>query len=103
KEVDGNVKRVPVKERYPVLTIVLYFGERLWEYPKNLKECFYPPLAEDEITDAIKEYIQDYRIHVFDIPRLTKEQVQMFQPGSIRPPDRKHEKRLRTDFRNGSL
>ena len=79
KEVDGNVKRVPVKERYPVLTIVLYFGERLWEYPKNLKECFYPPLAEDEITDAIKEYIQDYRIHVFDIPRLTKEQVQMFQ------------------------
>ena len=79
KTADGKAKRVAVKERYPVLTIVLYFGEKLWNYPKSLKECFYPPLAEDEVTEALKEYIQDYRIHVFDIPRLTKEQVQMFR------------------------
>lgn len=79
KEIDGEVKRVSVKERYPVLTIVLYFGEKLWKYPTSLKECFEPPLAEDEITEVLKKYIQDYRVHVFDIPRLTKEQVQMFQ------------------------
>jgi len=79
KEINGEVKRVPVKERYPVLTIVLYFGEKLWNYPRSLKDCFYPPLEGDEITNDLEEYIQDYRIHVFDIPRLTKEQVQMFQ------------------------
>ena len=79
KEIDGEVKRVPVKERYPVLTIVLYFGEKLWKYPTSLKECFEPPLAEDEITEVLKKYIQDYQVHVFDIPRLSKEQVQMFQ------------------------
>ena len=27
----------------------------------------------------LKKYIQDYQVHVFDIPRLSKEQVQMFQ------------------------
>lgn len=79
KTVGGKVKRVSVKERYPVLTIVLYFGEKLWSYPRNLKECFYPSLEGDEITNALKEYIQDYRIHVFDIPRLSMEQVQMFR------------------------
>jgi len=79
KVIDGEVKRVPVKERYPVLTIVLYFGEKLWKYPTSLKECFEPPLAEDEQTRVLMKYIQDYQIHVFDVPRLSKEQVQMFQ------------------------
>lgn len=79
KDVKGEQKKMPVKERYPVLTIVLYFGKELWNYPKNLMECFEPPLAEDEITKVLRTYIQDYRVHVFDIPRLTKEQVQLFR------------------------
>ena len=62
-----------------MVTIVLYFGKEGWDYPKNLIECFEPPLAEDEITEVLKEYIQDYRVHVFDIPRLTKEQVRLFR------------------------
>lgn len=36
-------------------------------------------MAEDEITNVLKKYIQDYRVHVFDIPRLSREQVQMFR------------------------
>ena len=79
KEVNGEIKKVLVKERYPVLTIVLYFGKELWNYSKNLKDCFYPPLAENEVKEILKEYIQDYKVHVFDIPRLTSEQVQMFR------------------------
>ena len=79
KEIKGERKQVPAKERYPVVTIVLYFGQELWNYPKSLKECFEPPLAEDEITKVLKEYIQDYRVHLFDIPRLTEKQVQLFQ------------------------
>ena len=79
KEINGKRKKIPVKERYPVLTIVLYFGKELWNYPKNLMECFEPPLTMDEVSEILKEYIQDYRVHVFDIPRLSKEQVQMFR------------------------
>ena len=79
KEINGKRRMMPVKERYPVLTIVLYFGKELWNYPRSLMECFEPPLAEDGISEVLREYIQDYRVHVFDIPRLSKEQVQMFR------------------------
>lgn len=65
--------------RYPVVTIVLYFGEALWNYPKNLKECFYPPLPKGEAGLILDEYIQDYKVHIFDIPRLSKETVAKFQ------------------------
>lgn len=76
---DDIVKRVPCKERYPVITIVLYFGKELWSYPKNLCNCFYPPLAENEVTRVLKKYIQDYKIHIFDIPRLKPEDVKRFR------------------------
>ena len=79
KMVDGNVKRIPVKERYPVLTIVLYFGKKLWNHPRSLKECFAPSLEKSKVMDVLNRYIQDYQVHVFDIPRLSKEQVQLFQ------------------------
>lgn len=77
--VDGKVRQVPVKERYPVITIVLYFGKELWKYPKNLCGCFYPELPQTEAMQVLKQYIQDYKIHVFDIPRLTPEQVKRFR------------------------
>ena len=77
--VNGESNRVSVKERHPVVTIVLYFGKELWNYPKNLKGCFEPKLPEDEITKLLDQYIQDYKITVFDIPRLPKETVQQFQ------------------------
>lgn len=67
------------KECYPVITIILYFGKELWSYPKNLLESFEPPLPEDEVTELLREYIQDYKIHVFDIPRLSREQVKLFR------------------------
>ena len=65
--------------RFPVITIVLYFGKKPWTCPKNLKGCFYPPLPQDNVGRLLDEYIQDYKVHVFDIPRLPKETVQLFQ------------------------
>ena len=32
--------------RYPVITIVLYFGDSPWYYPRNLQNCLLPALAE---------------------------------------------------------
>ena len=77
--INGELKQMLVKERYPVVTIVLYFGKELWKYPKKLTECFYPPLPDDEVSKMLKKYIQDYRVHVFDIPRLSGETVRKFR------------------------
>jgi len=65
--------------RCPVVTIILYFGEKPWNYPQNLKGCFYPPLPKDKAGKLLDSYIQDYKIHVFDIPRLPKETREKFQ------------------------
>lgn len=67
------------KERYPIVTIVLYFGKSLWKHPVHLKDSFYPALPDDEITAVLREYIQDYKCHVFDIPRLSMETVRQFR------------------------
>jgi len=67
------------KERYPVITIVLYFGKEPWNAPVNLTECFHPKLPDNEITEILKKYIQDYKINVFDIPRLSMGEVRKFK------------------------
>lgn len=65
--------------RCPVITIILYFGEEPWRCPQNIKGCFYPPLPQDEAGKILDKYIQDYKIHVFDIPRLSREKRGKFQ------------------------
>ncbi len=65
-EVEGG------KERYPVITLVLYFGyERRWK-----KRTLYEIM---DIPEELKPYVSDYRMNVFEIAWLTDEQVQMFQ------------------------
>lgn len=58
--------------RYPVVTLVLYFGDKPWAGPKSLHECL-------EIPEEIKEYVNDYQIRVVNIPYLTDDQVAEFQ------------------------
>lgn len=60
------------KERYPVITMVLYFGKNRWRTYKSLHDCVYVP-------KELSLYIQDYKINVFEIAHLTPEQVNMFQ------------------------
>lgn len=79
KTVKGKKKMVPVKERYPVVTIVLYFGEKNWRYPLELKNSFRPELPNNEITQTLLSYIADYKVNLFDIPRLSPETVKQFK------------------------
>ena len=59
-------------EVYPVITFVLYFGtERQWKKPLSLYEVF-------SVPEELKEYINDYKINVFNIAYLSEEQVNMF-------------------------
>ena len=58
-------------ERYPVVTIVLYFGKTPWKKPLSLYDVL-------EISDDLKPFVNDYKINLIDVPRLTGEQVEKF-------------------------
>ena len=58
--------------RYPVVTLVLYFGYRKhWKAPRTLYECL-------TIPEEIKPYVNDYRMNLYEIAYLSDEQVQKF-------------------------
>ena len=61
------------EEKYPVISIVLYFGMEHWKGPKSLRECF------KNIPAELSKYVNDYKIHIFEIAYLTPQQVEMFQ------------------------
>ena len=60
------------KKKYPVITLVLYFGIRRWNKPKRLFDCL-------EITEELKPYINDYKINVFEIAWLEEETIAKFK------------------------
>ena len=60
------------KDRYPVITMVLYFGTKRWNKPKTLSEIFHVP-------EELKPYFNDHKINLFEIAFLEEEQVQMFK------------------------
>lgn len=75
---DGAEYRAQLTEhaagsRYPVVTLVLYFGhQKHWDKPLSLKERLsYPPEFEP--------FVSDYKINLFEIAYLTHEQVELFQ------------------------
>ena len=59
------------QERYPVVTIVLYFGKTPWKKPLSLYDVL-------KISDELKPFVSDYKINLIDVPRLTGEQVEKF-------------------------
>lgn len=54
------------------MTLVLYFGEKEWTGPLHLKDCFV------DFPSGLDPYINDYKIHLMDIPRLSEEEVNYF-------------------------
>jgi hypothetical protein len=61
------------KQRYPVITLVLYFGTKHhWNAPKSLHEAL-------DIPERFKRYVNDYKINLFEIAFLEPEQVAMFK------------------------
>lgn len=59
-------------DRYPVITIVLYFGMDRWDKSRNLSETVHVP-------ETWKPYFNDYHAHIFEIAYLSPEQVKMFK------------------------
>lgn len=72
-EVEDGTEKLPL-QLYPVITLVLHFDyERRWTAPRTLKECF------PNIPSALDPYINDYRIHVFEIAWLPDETIAKFK------------------------
>lgn len=67
-----NQLRGKSKQRYPVVTMVLYFGMKRWRGPKSLKKRI-------KIQKELQPYVTDYHMNLFEIAYLTDEQVQMFE------------------------
>ena len=61
------------KKRYPVATLVLYFGtEEKWSKAKHLYDCF-------QIPEKLKPFVNDYKINVFNIAFLSQKTISMFK------------------------
>ena len=72
---DGAAYRAQLsgKERYPVTTIVLYFGyDRKWDKPLSLHERL-------GVSDKLSPFVNDYKINLFEVAYLSDEQVNLFQ------------------------
>ena len=66
------------KERYPVVTLVLYYGEKEWTSPNELKECFIPKLPNNNVSNIISKYISNYEVNIFDIGAITSKDLDKF-------------------------
>ena len=60
------------RKRYPVVTLILYFGEQRWNRPHSLHDCL-------DIPEELKPFVSDYKVNVFEIAWLSDEQVKLFQ------------------------
>ena len=61
------------QERYPVVTIVLYFGyDKKWDKPLQLLEKLTVP-------EGFDPYVSDYKVNLFEVAWLSDEQIAMFQ------------------------
>lgn len=71
---ENGVRRRNGNPRYPVVTLVLYFGLKRWNAPTTLYGCF-----GDALDESIRPYVKDYGINLFEIAYLTEEQAAMFR------------------------
>ena len=94
---DGAVYRGQVigkgnKDNYPVITLVLYFGERKWNRNKTLYETL-------DISENIKPFVNDYKINVFEIAYMTPEEVEKFTSDFKIVADYFVQKRMKKDYK----
>lgn len=63
------------KECYPVVSIMLHWGKERWKQPHILSRLW----KKEQIPDEIGAYIDEIKLHVFDMRHLSKEIRSRFQ------------------------
>jgi len=56
-------RREKDKPKYPVITIILYFGLKHWDKPMSLHECM-------DIPKKLKPFVNDYKINLVEVAFL---------------------------------
>ncbi len=59
-------------QRYPVVTLVLYYGIQHWNKPLNLKGCM-------QVPALLEPYVNDYKVNLFEIAWLPEEKIKKFK------------------------
>lgn len=67
-----TMKKDGSPKHYPVVTLVLYFGEQEWNGPRKLSEGM-------DIPEEVKPYFQDYGINLFSICHLEESIIRKFK------------------------
>lgn len=62
------------KEVFPVIGLVLYWGKRKWNAPDSLYEL----LSESVLLQGSKEYIDNIKLHVYEMAHLPKNTRKLF-------------------------
>lgn len=70
---DGAAYRSQLNENgggllHPVITLVMYYGKEPWTAGDSLWDCL-------DIREELKPYVSNYTINIFDINKITEEQV----------------------------
>ncbi len=66
-------KKSAREERYPVVTLVLYYGyEKRWDKYRSLIDSI-------RVDDGLKPYVNDYEINLFEIAYLDRETIDKFR------------------------
>ena len=71
-ETGKKVKKKSTDPIYPVVTLVLYFGNIPWKKYKTLLDIV-------EVPEELKPYVSNYNTNIFEIAWLSKEQVELFK------------------------
>ena len=61
-----------VSNYYPVITLVLYFGNTKWKKPRRLFDLF-------EVPQELKPFTNDYKMNLFDISHMSTKEVSVFK------------------------
>lgn len=70
---DGKYKK-NTNPRYPVATLILYFGTKHWNKATTIYEC-----VGKNLDDDMKPFVTNLKINLFEIAFLSDEQVKMFK------------------------
>ena len=71
KEYASKITKAYDNNICPVITIVLYFGtDRHWNESDTLKGIL-------DIPEGLEKFVNDYRVHIFEIAWLSEEQIDM--------------------------
>ncbi len=71
-ETGKQVRKKNAEPIYPVVTMVLYFGNIPWKKYRTLLDIV-------EVPEELRPYVSDYNTNIFEIAWLSKEQVELFK------------------------